>query len=77
MDSTVVPSQIGECLTCRDNPGARVCWHNIGMWATVRYVPALNAWIDLHGHSHKGHEIIPLSNTKFQVTILPELEITV
>jgi hypothetical protein len=68
--------QLGECVTCRDYPPKRVCWHGLPMWSVVHYVPATKCWIDLHGHIHRGHTIIPLPGTRLEVTILPELEVT-
>jgi len=76
MDSEMEPDQIGECVTCRENPSARVCWHGLPMWSVVHYLPSVKSWIDLHGHSHRNHEIKPLPRTKLQITIIPELEIT-
>ena len=79
MDSALDTNQVsryGECVTCRDNPGARVCWHGLPMWAIVHYLPAVKCWIDLHGHIHGNHGVAPLPRAKLQIVILPRLEVT-
>jgi len=42
------------------------------MWSVVRYDSAVKCWVDLHGHVHSGHEIIPLPGTKLQIVITPK-----
>lgn len=64
-------AEFGECVTCRDNPAQRVCWHGLGMWACVRHDPATGYWVDLHGHAHVGHKVEVLPATKFQVIVIP------
>gem|GEM_PF-1685205 len=62
---------LAECVTCRDNPGERVCRHGLGMWAVVRHDDITGLWFDLHGHIHTNHKMAILPATKYQVIILP------
>lgn len=69
--------EIGECVTCRDNPSRRVCWHGLPMWSVVHHTSITGLWTDLHGHTHTGHRIVMLPATKFQVVVTPAAEVLV